>query len=309
MITELLARLGGDYREAEGGGVGRFSSIHVLQSRDGFRIANIMGADVLREKSGSNAFTRSLSGTFPTNVLTPEQSGNLSNDVYWISGLIPHHPQSLESRLETARLLTPSEIAEVGGYVCDTLSEIHKQGRLHGGLTPGNIFTGEDDVWLAEAGVQEALQAAGANTVQLSIALQTSYLSPEESSGGATRSSAQSEIFSLGVVLYQLLTGKLPFGGRTTTMVMATVLTNDIVSTTQIDAPSSEESDRVVSAILRAIEKDPADRWSSVDQFAAALRGKSRSRQTAAVSDSRSGCLPNVLLLSGSAGLLQYLFS
>lgn len=305
MITELLTTLGEGFREVDGGGIGRFSSIHVLEARDGYRIANILSEEA-RPGAGSDAFVRLLSDSFTRNVIAPNEIGTLSSGtIYWISTPVPYHPQSLQSRLKAAGFLSAREIANIGANVCDELSRLHNQNQLHGGLTPGNIFTGQGQVWLVEAGVQAALDSLKGNSSRLLLSLQPNYLSPEESSGLAI--STRSDIFSLGVILYELLTGKLPFGGRTTTTMMATVLTDDHTSSVELGV-SSGDSDLIVAAMLRAIEKDPADRWSSAAQFRAALHGSPHSSPTTAPSAHR-GCLPTALLLSGSAGFLHYLLS
>jgi serine/threonine-protein kinase len=148
--------------------------------------------------------------------------------------------------------------------------------------------------------VSQALEVLGVNS--RSFPRQSSYLSPEELSGKTP--SAQSEIFSLGIIFYELLTGKRPFGGRTTTMVMATVLTDDITSSTE---SADDDADRIVAAILRALEKDPADRWNSAAQFAAALRGEAATKQPTKFSSPERGCLPTIVLLSGSAAAVHYL--
>lgn len=123
------------------------------------------------------------------------------------------------------------------------------------------------------------------------------YLAPEIAAGGSP--SEHGDMYALGASLYELVTGRPPFGGRTTSTVMATVLAES-----EARSETERSANYIVDAILRAIEKDPADRWPTLDTFAAALAGERPTtppKAGTAVQARRWGCLPALLaMLAGS---------
>jgi hypothetical protein len=135
----------------------------------------------------------------------------------------------------------------------------------HGLVMPHTVVlltTGE--VVLRWGGLFAALRAAGISAPDVARFLEFgSYLAPELGAGG--KETVRSDVFSLGATLYEALTGRPPFGGRTTSTVMAAVLADD-------GQPREEtRTGPLRSAILRAIERDPDDRWPDAARFHEAL--------------------------------------
>ncbi len=189
------------------------------------------------------------------------------------------------------------EIAVIGALVADALSVAHAAGVVHGLIGPADLHWTDEGVKLADLGVHQALLAAGLAPKEVArLVSAPQYMSPELLGGHEL--DGRSDVYSLGASLYEVLTGTPPFGGRTTSTVMATVLADE-------PAPLGEGGDlvpgQVVSAVLRAIEKAPDDRWSSAAAFAAALRegGSEASPQSAADRAPRTGCLPAAIILIG----------
>jgi serine/threonine-protein kinase/serine/threonine-protein kinase PknK len=108
-----------------------------------------------------------------------------------------------------------------------------------------------------------ALRAAGVDVATLAEELDASlYFAPEVQRSAPF--DVHTDIFALGVTLYTALTGRPPFGGRTTATMMAVVLADD-------GAPATTVTGTLTTALLRAIEQEPADRWHDLAQFRDAL--------------------------------------
>jgi serine/threonine-protein kinase len=206
------------------------------------------------------------------------------------------------ARLARDGALSAGEVAKIGAEAADALGAAHALGVIHGAITPETLLLDAGGARVSELGLHAALAGAGLDPAAIAAVLDLAhYASPEALAG---RPDARSDVYSLGAVLYELLTGRPPFGGRTTAAVMAGVLTEDPAQRSGGD-PRTQR--RVVEAILRAIEQRPEDRWSSAAAFADALRGTSETARHSARSRGRSrakrrrGCLP--LLLLGAGGL------
>ena len=175
--------------------------------------------------------------------------------------------------------LSPSDVAIVGVRLCGALAAIHAAGLSHGAISTAAIVQSVDrGPQLTRFGLFAALSAGGlgvqASAMQLSDA---PYVSPEVQAGKEPNPS--SDIFSLGASLYDLLTGKPPYGGRTTSFVMASVLTDQKGAT---EKTNDAIAGPVIEALLRAIEHAPDDRWPNADAFGQALSFGATSGEMAA---------------------------
>ena len=210
------------------------------------------------------------------------------------------------ARLERDELVAGSvphaSIATMGMQLGRALSAAREERLVHGAISPGRIVsTRGRGAQLIDFGLFAALSAGGLGPKATSALLSDpAYVSPEVQNGQAP--DERSDVFSLGASLYELLTGKAPFGGRTTTYVMASVLTEDPDTTPEATSP-------VVEALVRAIERAPEDRWPSGAAFASALAAGLPTVSAASVVKSRRGCLPAaaavVLFVATAAGIMS----
>lgn len=177
---------------------------------------------------------------------------------------------SLEEYLSRMGRLDPESALAIIEQIGPALSYAHQRGIIHRDIKPGNIMIGTNgrlllsDFGVAQLSVHMAQSSmTGAGTI-LGTPL---YMSPEQAKGEPI--DARSDIYSLGLVLYQILTGKAPFQrGDVTSMIYAQI-TQPPPSLRALNPQISPDLERVV---LRALVKDPARRYQSIDDFVQSLR-------------------------------------
>lgn len=186
--------------------------------------------------------------------------------------------------------LSSAEVALLGVELVGALDLVHATGLTHGAITPRHVRRAEGAVMLAEFGLLPALVAGGVDVQSaVMVSAEPPYVCPEVRGGSVPDD--RGDVFALGAVLYELLTGKPPFGGRTTAYVLASVLADETAGET----PGADESSNpVVDALLRAIEHQPDDRWPSARAFAQALSAAGAPAPRGSVTRARRGCLPAV---------------
>jgi beta-lactam-binding protein with PASTA domain len=141
----------------------------------------------------------------------------------------------------------------------------HKRGVVHRDIKPHNVILDEEgrakvtDFGIARAGASDMTETG-------SIMGTAQYLSPEQAQGQPV--SPRSDLYSIGVMLYELLTGKVPFDAESPVTIALKHVSEDPVPPSQLSPAVSPALDAVV---LRALEKEPANRFADADEFAAAL--------------------------------------
>lgn len=194
------------------------------------------------------------------------------------------------------------DVARAGAAVARALHAAHLAGLVHGAVSTERLARSDHATQLEGLGLVEALYAAGMTRSDATLEVTDAvYVAPEIIAGADP--DARSDIYGLGAALYEILTGKTPFGGRTTSYVMATVLSDE-------EASASEEkaSGPVVDAILRAIEANPVDRWGDADAFARALDAGAGTSSGAGRASVASGCLPRaaaIIVLTSAVATLM----
>ena len=171
------------------------------------------------------------------------------------------------------------EALELAGQILDALDAAHRKGITHRDLKPGNILIGKScgvkvlDFGLAKFERAQAADAgAGAETqtqplTEEGILLGTpQYMSPEQIEG--QEADARSDIFAFGLVLYELITGKRAFSGKTKTSVIASILKEQPQPIRELQPLTPPALERVVETCL---EKDPDRRWQSAREVKHAL--------------------------------------
>jgi Tfp pilus assembly protein PilF len=182
--------------------------------------------------------------------------------------------ESLRERLAREGQLSVEESLRITQAVGNALETAHRQQVGHRDIKPENIFLAGDQVYVLDFGIAKALGAADANGLtSTGIAIGTAaYMSPEQSVAGPV--DVRSDEYSLATVLYEMLVGEPPFTGSNTQAIFARRLQEPARSLRTVRSTVPEAVER---AVLRALERTPADRFDSVTEFLRALRSPSTS--------------------------------
>jgi predicted ATPase len=181
---------------------------------------------------------------------------------------------SLEDLLERQGRLPAGQVVEIVLDLADALTRAHRLGILHRDLKPANVLLAENGTpRLADFGIAHMTDIP--RLTQTGVLVGTiDYLSPEVCQGEPP--DERSDIWSFGVLLYQMLTGQLPFGGKSLTAKITAILTQPVPDLTQ-SAPDTP--DALADLIYRTLEKDPQQRIPSVRLVGAELEAIQKGRE------------------------------
>ena len=181
--------------------------------------------------------------------------------------------ESLRQRLDKEQELPVSDSVRIATEVASALDYAHRHNVIHRDIKPENILLHDGSAIVADFGIALAVtQAGGERITQSGVSLGTpTYMSPEQAVGERALT-GRSDIYSLGVVTYEMLSGEPPFKGPSARAVAARVMTEEPRSLTTL---RRNVPPHVAAAVSRAIEKIPADRFASAHEFAEALNNAS----------------------------------
>jgi serine/threonine protein kinase/Tol biopolymer transport system component len=203
-------------------------------------------------------------------ILPLHDSGEANGTVFYVMPFV--EGESLRDRLTRVKQLPVNDAVRIATEVADALEYAHGHGVIHRDIKPENILLHGEHALVADFGIALAVSRSdgGTRMTETGMSLGTPhYMSPEQAMGEKDITPA-ADVYALGCVLYEMLTGEPPFVGATAQAIVAKLLTSEPepITTLRKTVPPHVEA-----AVFTALQKLPADRFARAAEFAAALGG------------------------------------
>jgi serine/threonine-protein kinase len=274
LFDRLKSALAGRYALERKLGAGGMAVVYLAHDvRHNRKVAiKVMHPD-LAAVVGADRFLREIQTTANLqhpHILPLFDSGLVEGTVFYVMPYL--EGESLRARLAREVQLPVADALRITAEVAAGLDYAHRHGVIHRDIKPDNVLFQDGRAVLADFGIALAQSTDGTRIRMTEAGVSVgspSYMSPEQAAGQQNLD-PRTDIYSLGVMLYEMLAGQRPFTGRTPQAIFSKVMSEDsppVVRHRKAVPP------HVDAAISRALEKLPADRWQTVAEFSAALTG------------------------------------
>ena len=217
---------------------------------------------------------RAASNLYHPNIVAVYDLGQTDDGTLYIAMEFIDGP-SLKDVIRKTGPMPVARINSILRQVASALAQAHNHNIIHRDLKPHNVMLakgpgGQEVAKLLDFGIAKTFEEDGTQLTQTGFAIGTpQYMAPEQAAGKDV--TAQSDLYSLGAMLYEMLIGEVPFDAPTTAAILIKQLTEQPQPPSR-RKPELKVSPGLESIALRCLEKDPAKRFSSADAFADALR-------------------------------------
>ena len=196
-------------------------------------------------------------------ILPLHDSGESQGFLYYVMPYVDG--ESLRTRIDREGQLPIADAIRILREVADALASAHSRGIMHRDIKPDNVMLSGRHAMVMDFGVARAVSAAGGNTLTtVGIAVGTpAYMSPEQATG-EEHVDHRSDIYSLGVLAFELLTGRAPFTGKTAQSILSAHVLEQPPELTSLRA---SVPGALAQLVHRCLQKNPADRWQSAEEI------------------------------------------
>jgi tRNA A-37 threonylcarbamoyl transferase component Bud32 len=275
--TRLAAALGDAYTIE--GEVGRGGMGVVYRARDERlqrRVAiKVLPPELAFQKDIRERFTREAQTAAKLShphIVPIHTVGEGHGLVYFVMGYVDG--ESVASRIRRRGKLPVEETRRIMGESADALSAAHGFSIIHRDIKPDNILLegSRGRVMITDFGIAKALSGtSGATLTGVGVAIGTpAFMSPEQAAG-EREIDGRSDLYSLGIVTYQMLTGELPFNAPTIAGILMKQITE---AAPDVRARRPDVPEDLALAVSRCLEKDPENRWPTADSLRRALENR-----------------------------------
>ena len=285
--SRVSGALSGHYRLEDEIGAGGMATVYLAQDlRHDRRVAVKVLRPELAAVIGAERFLAEIKLTANLqhpHILPLFDSGEADSFLFYVMPYV--EGESLRDRLRREKQLAVADAVRIASEVASALDYAHRHGVIHRDIKPENILLHDGRALVADFGIAlAASKAGGTRMTETGMSLGTPhYMSPEQAMG-EREITARSDVYALGAVLYEMLSGDPPFTGSTAQAIVARVVTE----TPRPLLPQRHTiPPHVEAAVLTALEKLPADRFATAALFAEALANPTATRPTA-----RTGASP-----------------
>jgi len=270
-LNRLSAALADRYRIERELGAGGMATVYLAQDLKHHRqVAIKVLKPELAAVLGADRFIQEITTTAQLqhpHILPLFDSGSADGFLYYVMPFIDG--ETLRDRLTRETQLAIPEAVRITTEVADALDYAHRRGVIHRDIKPENILLHDGRPMVADFGIALALSAAaGGRMTETGMSLGTPhYMSPEQATADK-EITGRSDIYSLGSVLYEMLTGEPPHMGNSAQQIVMKIVTEDAAPVTRL---RKSVPPNVAAAVQTALEKLPADRFDTAKAFAQAL--------------------------------------
>jgi serine/threonine-protein kinase len=271
--SQLNAALAGRYEIAREVGQGGMATVYLARDlRHDRQVALKVLHPDLAAALGAERFLAEIKTTANLqhpHILPLHDSGEADGHLFYVMPFVAG--ETLRARLERENVLPIDDALRIAREVLSALDYAHRHGVVHRDIKPENILLHDGSALVADFGIALAVQSAGGQRMtQTGLSLGTpQYMSPEQAMG-ERQIDGRADIYAMGAVLYEMLTGEPPFTGASVQAIVAKVMT---------ERPTSPRIVRdtvpthVEAAVMRSLAKLPADRFAMAKDFSDALSG------------------------------------
>jgi serine/threonine-protein kinase len=271
LVSRLQAALAERYRLEHELGAGGMATVYLAHDlRHQRRVAVKVMRPELAAVIGAERFLAEIQTTANLqhpHILPLFDSGESDGFLFYVMPFV--EGESLRDRLRREKQLAVGDAVRIATDVASALDYAHRHEIIHRDIKPENILLHDGRALVADFGIAlAASKAGGSRMTETGMSLGTPhYMSPEQAMG-EREITARSDIYALGAVLYEMLTGDPPFTGSTAQAIVARVVTEQ---PRPLLPQRRTIPEHIEAAVLTALEKLPADRFATAAAFAAAL--------------------------------------